>query len=61
VRDLASSLACQCAATLVGGLLVVRFAARSSYDLRAALRNMLHHFGNGLSEAPFQVPRMWSC
>ena len=61
VRDMASSLACQCAATLVGGLLVARFAAQSSYDLRAALRNVLHHFVDGLSKGPFQVPRMWSC
>jgi len=61
VRDLASSFGCQCAATLVGGLLVARFAARSSYDLRAALRNALQHFGNGSRKGPFQVPRMWSC
>ena len=61
VRDLASSFGCQCAATLVGGLLVARFAARTSYDLKAALRNVLQHLGNGSSKGPFQVPRMWSC
>ncbi|HYT23231.1 MAG TPA: urease accessory protein UreD, partial [Candidatus Polarisedimenticolia bacterium] len=32
VRDLASSLECQCAATLVGGVMVVRFAAKVSCD-----------------------------
>jgi urease accessory protein len=61
VRDLASSFGCQSAATLVGGLMVARFAARTSSDLRAALRNVLQHFGNGSSKGPFQVPRMWSC
>jgi urease accessory protein len=61
VRDLAPSLACHCAVTLVGGLVVARFAARTSYDLRTALRNVLQQFGNGLARGPFQVPRMWSC
>ena len=61
VRDLAPSLACHCAVTLVGGLVVARFAARTSYDLRTALRNVLQQFGNGLAHGPFQVPRMWSC
>ena len=61
VRDLGPSLACRCAVTLVGGLVVARFAARTSYDLRTALRNVLQQFGNGLARGPFQVPRMWSC
>ena len=61
IRDLASSLECHCAATLVGGLMVARFAARTPYDLRTALRNVLQRFGNGLAYGPFQVPRMWSC
>jgi urease accessory protein len=61
VRDLASSLECQCAATLVGGLMVVRFAAKVSCDLRAALCNVLQQFGNQLGPGPFRVPKMWSC
>jgi urease accessory protein len=61
VRDLASSLECQCGATLVGGLMVVRFAATVSSDLRSALRNLLQQFGNRLAPGPFRVPKMWSC
>jgi urease accessory protein len=61
IRDLASSLECQCAATLVGGLMVVRFAAKASCDLRAALCNLLQQFGNQLAPGPFRVPKMWSC
>jgi urease accessory protein len=61
IRDLASSLECQCAATLVGGLMVVRFAAKISCDLRAALRMLLQQFDNQLAPGPFRVPRMWSC
>ncbi len=61
IRDLASSLECQCAATLVGGLIVVRFAAKASCDLRAALRNLLQQFGNQIAPGPFRVPKMWSC
>jgi len=61
VRDLAPSLECQCAATLVGGLMVVRFAAKVSCDLRDALRNLLQQFGNQLAPGPFRVPKMWSC
>jgi urease accessory protein len=61
LRDLASSFECQCAATLVGGLVVVRFAAKVSCDLRAGLRNVLQQFGNQLGPGPFRVPKMWSC
>jgi urease accessory protein len=61
VRDAASSLECQCAATLVGGLMVVRFAARASSDLRLALRSLLRQFGQELGPGPFRVPKMWSC
>ena len=61
MRDLAPSLECQSAATLVGGLMVVRFAAKVSCDLRAALRNLLQQFGNQLAPGPFRVPRLWSC
>jgi urease accessory protein len=61
IRGLASSLECQCAATLVGGLIVVRFAARSSFELRAALRSLLQALGEKLALGPFRVPKMWSC
>jgi urease accessory protein len=61
IRELASSFECQCAATLVGGLMVVRFAAQVSCDLRSALRNLLEQFGNWLAPGPFRVPKMWSC
>jgi len=61
MREITSSLGCYFAVTFVGGLLVARFAARSSYDLRNALRNVLQQFGNGLRQGPFQVPKMWSC
>src|SRR4029077_16309583 len=36
LRDVAASLGGHCAATLVGGLIIVRFAAKISYDLRLA-------------------------
>jgi urease accessory protein len=61
IRDLASSLECQCAATLIGGLMVVRFGAKASCDLRAALRNLLQQFGTQHAPGPFRVPKMWSC
>jgi urease accessory protein len=61
LRDLAFSVECQYAATLVGGLMVVRLAAKASCDLRAALRNLLQQFGSQLAPGPFRVPKMWSC
>jgi urease accessory protein len=61
IRELASSLECQCASTLVGGLVVVRFGAKVSCDLRAALHKLLQQFGNHLAPGPFRVPKMWSC
>jgi urease accessory protein len=60
-RAIASSLECHCAATLVAGLIVVRFAAKASYDLRLALRSCLQQFGRELGPGPFRVPKMWSC
>jgi urease accessory protein len=60
-RDVALSLACQCAATSVGGLIIVRFAAKLSYDLRAALHSFLQQFSRELGPGPFRVPKMWSC
>jgi urease accessory protein len=61
LRDVAHSLECRCGATSVSGLIVVRFAARVSFDLRRALRNLLEHFSRELGPGPFRVPKMWSC
>jgi len=61
LRDITPSLGVPVRATLVGGLMVARFAAKVSGDLRAALRNLLQQFGNQLAPGPFRVPKMWSC
>jgi len=61
LRDLATSLGCSSAATLVSGLMIVRFAATASSDLRLALRTVLQLFGRELGPGPFRVPKMWSC
>jgi urease accessory protein len=61
VRGIALSLECDCAATSVSGLIIVRFAANVSSDLGRALRIFLHRFGRELGPGPFSVPKMWSC
>jgi urease accessory protein len=61
LRDIAPSLECHCAATSVGGLIIVRFAAKVSSDLRLALRSFLQQFSRQLGPGPFRVPKMWSC
>jgi urease accessory protein len=61
LRDVARSLECQCAATSVGGLIIVRFAAKVLYDLRGALENLLKQFSRELGGGPFHPPKMWSC
>jgi urease accessory protein len=61
LRDILPSLRCHCAVTSVGGLIIVRFAAKVSSDLRHALRNFLRHFNRELGPGPFRVPKMWSC
>jgi urease accessory protein len=61
VRDVIQPLECQCAATLVGGLIVARFAAKDSSNLRSALRNFLQQSSRELGSSPFGVPKMWSC
>jgi urease accessory protein len=61
LRDIAPSLECQYAATSVGGLIVVRFAAEASSDLRLALRSFLQQFSRELGSGTFAVPKMWSC
>ncbi len=61
LRDIAPSLECHCAATSVGGLMIVRFAAPGPSDMRLGLRNLLHQFSRELGPGPFRVPKMWSC
>jgi urease accessory protein len=61
LREIIASLGCNCAATLVIGLIVVRFAAKESSDLKLALRRFLEQFGPELGSGPFRVPKMWSC
>ena len=61
LREILSSLGCDCAVTLVSGLLVTRFAAKQSSDLKLALRSFLQQFERELGSRPFRVPKMWSC
>ena len=61
LRDIARSLGCRCGATSAGGLIIVRFAARTSSDLRHALRGLLLQFSQEFGPGPFRVPKMWSC
>jgi urease accessory protein len=61
LREVAQSHECDCAATMVGGLIVVRFAARASSDLKITLTHILQHFARELGPGPFRVPKMWSC
>jgi urease accessory protein len=48
-RDSAASLPCECSATYVGGVVVIRLASQLSSGLRLALRSLI------------EVPKMWSC
>ncbi len=61
LRAIAPSLECHCAATSVSGLMIVRFAATASSDLRPALRCVLQQLSRELGPGPFRVPKMWSC
>jgi urease accessory protein len=61
LREMALRSGCQCAATLVAGLVIMRFAARLSSDFRWAVRGALQQFSRELGGGPFRVPRMWSC
>jgi urease accessory protein len=60
LRDVTSSLQCHCATTSVGGLIIVRFAAKVSDDLRRALCGCLQQLSRELGPEPFRVPKMWS-
>jgi urease accessory protein len=61
LREIIPTLGCNCAATLVSGLIVVRFAAKESSDLKLALGSFLRQLGPELGSGPFRVPKMWSC
>jgi urease accessory protein len=61
LREMAAQLGCHCAVTLVAELIIVRFAARLSSDLRRAVRGALEQFSREPGDGPFGVPKMWSC
>jgi urease accessory protein len=61
LREIAASLDCRCAATIVGAIIIVRVAAAASSDLRRGLRSLLEQFSRELRPGPFGVPKMWSC
>jgi urease accessory protein len=61
LRDWAAALGCRSAATAVGGLIVVRFAAADGFTLRTGLRHILDQFDRTFGPGPFRVPKMWSC
>jgi urease accessory protein len=61
LRAIAAPLECHCAATSVAGLVIVRFAAKASYDLRLAVRDFLQQFSRELKPGPFRVPKIWLC
>jgi urease accessory protein len=61
LRSIGATLACRCAATIVGALIIVRFAAEAGADLRRGLRSLLEQFSRELGPGPFGVPKMWSC
>ena len=61
LREFLCTLGCECAVTLVNGLIVARFAAKQSSDLKLALCSFLHHFEPKVGAGPFRIPKMWSC
>jgi urease accessory protein len=61
LRAIVASLGCYCAVTAVNGLIIIRFAAKVSSDLRLALRSFLQQFSREFGSGPFRVPKMWSC
>ena len=61
LHEILPPLECDCAATMVSGLIVARFAAKRSSDLKLALRSFLQQFGPEVGSGPFRVPKMWSC
>jgi urease accessory protein len=61
LRDWAASLECDCAATMIGGLIILRLAAAEASTLREGLRTVLDQFDYAFGPGPFRVPKMWSC
>lgn len=61
LRDSVASLTCHAAATIVGGVIIARFAATAPSTLRAGLRSVLQQFDHACDPGPFRVPKMWSC
>jgi urease accessory protein len=61
LRQIVFSRDCDCAATSVAGLIIVRFAATVSSYLRLGLRSFLQQFSREFGPGPFSVPKMWSC
>jgi urease accessory protein len=61
IRDIAPSRECCSGATLVNGVMIVRFAAEAAFDLRLALQRVLQQFRQDSGPGPFRVPKMWSC
>ena len=61
LREIASSPECDYAATSVGGLIIVHFAANVSSNLRLVSCSFLQQFGRAFGPGPFRVPKMWSC
>jgi urease accessory protein len=59
-RDIAPSLECRCAATQINGMMIIRFAAKTAFELRLALQRVLQS-SQDLGPGPFRVPKMWSC
>ena len=60
MREQGPSLKCRCAATVVSGLLIARFAASASFDLKESLRAALTQFGHAHRSWSFGPPKMWS-
>jgi urease accessory protein len=50
----------QCAATVIGDLLITRVAARTSGELKDGLRRLLVQFERPDRSCSFRFPRMWS-
>jgi urease accessory protein len=61
LRESLLPLECDCGVTLVGGLVVARFAAKESAGLKVALRSFLSQLETELDPGPFRVPKMWAC
>src|SRR5205823_13165022 len=54
LRAVAPLLGCYCAVTAVNGVIIVRFAAKVSSDLRLTLRSFLQQFSREFGSGPFR-------